>query len=136
MKDDEFLLFLGGVDGRVAALRVLWADDALFVKELGFVWGNADRASVSVISVVSSEAKRGTLRLLFAKSLYVVICDLEVGGGAAKVTGKWAARTGGFNIVDVQPHCGDGGGEGVYLVMRERGPPLTLAVPGAQFNVD
>ena len=132
VKDDEFLLFLGGVDGRVAALRVLWAasaaGDALSVKDLGFVWGNADRASVSVISVVSSEAKRRSLRLLFAKSLYVVICDLELGRDAAKVTGKWAARSGGFNIVDVQPHCGDGRG-GVYLVMRERGPPQTLSVP-------
>ena len=126
MKADEFLIFLGGVDGRVTALRVHFtaSREAVTVKELGFVWNKADRASVSVISVAGDAlAERRSLRLLFAKSAYVVLCDVDVSGDAAKVTDKWAARTGGYNIVDVLPN-GDGRGE--YLVMRERGPPQTL----------
>lgn len=129
MKSDEFLMFLGGVDGRVTSLRVHYtaSRDAVTVKELGCVWNKADRASVSVICVAGDAlAERRSLRLLFAKSLYVVICDVDVSGDAVKVTGKWAARTGGFNIVDVLP-LGDGGG-GEYLVMRERGPPQTLSI--------
>ena len=120
-------MFLGGVDGRVTALLVHFAAprDAVTVKELGSVWAKADRASVSVISVVvDNVAERRSLRLLFAKSQYVVVCDVDVSGDAAKVTHKWAARTGCYNIVDVMP-SGDGRG-GEYLVMRERGPPQTL----------
>ena len=131
VKADEFLIFLGGVDGRVTALRVhvTAPKDTVTVKELGCVWTKADRASVSVISIAAAgdalAEPRRSLRLLFAKSLYVVICDVDVSGDAAKVTGKWAARTGGSNIVDVLPR-GDGGGE--YLVMRERGPPQSLSL--------
>ena len=129
VKADEFLMFLGGVDGRVSALRVHVAasKDSVTVKELGFVWSKADRACVSVLSVAGdAPADRRSLRLLFAKSQYVVLCDVDVAGDAAKVTRKWAARTGACNVVDVLP-VGDGRGA-EHLVMLERGPPQTLVV--------
>ena len=129
VKADEFLMFLGGVDGRVSALRVHVAasKDSITVKELGFVWSKADRACVSVLSVAGDAlADRRSLRLLFAKSQYVVLCDVDLGGDAAKVTRKWAARTGACNVVDVLP-VGDGRGA-EHLVMLERGPPQTLVV--------
>ena len=130
VKADEFLMFLGGVDGRVSALRVHVAasKDSVTVKELGFVWSKADRACVSVLSVAGdAPADRRSLRLLFAKSQYVVLCDVDVAGDAAKVTRKWAARTGACNVVDVLP-VGDDRRGGEHLVMLERGPPQTLVV--------
>jgi hypothetical protein len=126
-----FFVFAGGVDGRVAALRVTWeAAAAAEVVDLGFVWDKADRAAVGVISVLQdSFLENGTLRLAFAKSRYLVISDIHAtASDRVAILAKWTARSEiGSAIVDLQPVDSETGQQ-LQLVVSERGTAQMLTL--------
>ncbi len=125
LENGACILFVGGVDGRLAVQSVKNTSGRLQVTELGYAWSKADNSRVKVVTVVREI--RGVVRVAFAKGAYLVLVEVHLPSGRQQklltVKEKWAAQPRGSYIVDVQPLP-----DGSHVVARDKGRLQRLEV--------